>query len=227
MPKVLYVLRTVSEVSYVADIYRTRRRLLLRHLLRHKTGASVDELAQVLSVTRTAARQHLAASMRDGLVTRGQDRASGGRPHQLYVLTDAGKEEFPRHYAWFAHLLVEAIADEHGRSGLRTRLGRIAATVVEQLRARKPAGRSRSERVVQMSTMMDELGYDARTANDIGGAPTIEADNCVFHELARKNPVICEFDIALLSGYTQSKVELHECMAKGGHVCRFRFVPRR
>jgi hypothetical protein len=34
------------------------------------------------------------------------------------------------------------------------------------------------------------------------------------------------FDLALLSGYTSSKVELNECVARGGHVCRFRFTPR-
>jgi predicted ArsR family transcriptional regulator len=200
---------------------------LLRHLLRHKNGVTVDELADRLRVTRTAVRQHLAASIRDGLVVRAGDRPSGGRPRQLYVLTDAGKEEFPRHYAWFAQLLVDAISDEHGVAGLRTRLGRIAAAVVVQLRRRTPEGGTRRERVRQLSAVMDELGYDARMSRDIGGAPTIEADNCVFHELARKNPVICQFDLALLSAYTHSKVDLHECMARGGHVCRFRFVPRR
>jgi predicted ArsR family transcriptional regulator len=210
----------------MAEVFRTRRKLLLRHLLRNKTGASVDELARALGVTRTAVRQHLAASMRDGLVTRGGDRASGGRPNQLYVLTDAGREEFPRRYSWFAKLLIEAISDEHGVAGLRTRLGRIAASVVAELRRRGPEGRTRRERVRELATLMDGLGYDARTARDVGGAPVIEADNCVFHELAMKNPAICQFDLALLSGYTHSKVELHECMARGGHVCRFRFVPR-
>jgi predicted ArsR family transcriptional regulator len=211
----------------VVDIYRERRRELLRHLLRNKSGATVDELAGRLRVTRTAVRQHLAASIRDGLVDRAGDRPSGGRPRQLYVLTDAGKEEFPRHYAWFAQLLVDAISAEHGVAGLRTRLGRIAASVVAELRRRTPEGGTRRERVRQLSGVMDELGYDARMSRDIGGAPTIEADNCVFHELARKNPVICQFDLALLSAYTHSKVDLHECMARGGHVCRFRFVPRR
>jgi predicted ArsR family transcriptional regulator len=210
----------------VAEVFRTRRRILLRHLLRNKPGASVDELAHALGVTRTAVRQHLAASMRDGLVARGGDRASGGRPKQLYVLTDAGREEFPRRYSWFAQLLIGAISAEHGVAGLRTRLGRIAASVVAELRHRGPEGRTRRERVRQMATLMDELGYDAHPARDVGGAPVIEADNCVFHELAMKNPTICQFDLALLSGYTHSKVELHECMARGGHVCRFRFVPR-
>ena len=209
----------------MADVYRTRRRLLLRHLLRNKAGATVDELAKKLGVTRTAVRQHLAASMRDGLVGRGGDRASGGRPKTVYVLTDAGKEEFPRHYSWFAQLLVDAISDEHGVAGLKTRLGRIASAVVLQMRRRAPEGTSRRERVKQLSVLMDELGYDARMARDVGGAPVIEADNCVFHNLAMKNPVICQFDLSLLSGYTHSKVDLHECMAQGGHVCRFRFVP--
>ncbi len=72
---------------------------------------------------------------------------------------------------------------------------------------------------------MDQLGYDARKVKDVGGAPTIEADNCVFHELAMRNNAICQFDLALMRSYTGSKVELHECMARGGHVCRFRFLP--
>ena len=54
-------------------------------------------------------------------------------------------------------------------------------------------------------------------------APTIEADNCIFHNLAMKNPEICQFDLALLSTFTDSTVDHVECMAKGGNVCRFKF----
>jgi predicted ArsR family transcriptional regulator len=210
----------------MAEVFRERRRQLLRHLLRNKRGATVDELAHALGVTRTAIRQHLASLMRDGYTAPGETRASGGRPKQLFVLTDKGSEVFPRHYSWFAQLLIEAMAQEHGATGLRTRLGRIASAVVAQLRRRTPQAGTRREKVVQLSSLMDELGYDARMTKDVGGAPAIEADNCVFHELAMKNPVICHFDLALMSSYTGSKVELHECMAKGGHVCRFRFTPR-
>ena len=210
----------------MAEVFRERRRQLLRHLLRNKRGATVDELAHALGVTRTAIRQHLASLMRDGFIAPGETRASGGRPKQLFVLTDKGSEAFPRHYSWFAQLLIEAMAQEHGATGLRTRLGRIAAAVVAQLRQRTPQAGTRREKVAQLSSLMDELGYDAHMTKDVGGAPAIEADNCVFHELAMKNPVICHFDLALMSSYTGSKVELHECMAKGGHVCRFRFTPR-
>jgi predicted ArsR family transcriptional regulator len=211
----------------MADFFGERRKQLLRHLLRHKTGAAVDELAAALGVTRTAVRQHLAALMRDGLVAAGASRASGGRPQQLFVLTEEGKEGFPRHYSWFAQLLVEEITKEHGAAGLRARLGRIAAGVVAQLQQQHPTrSMSNREKIETLSGVMDELGYDARMGRP-GDGRTIEADNCVFHELAMKHPEICQFDLALLSGYTGSKVELHECMARGGHVCRFRFTPRR
>jgi len=206
------------------ELYGDRRRRLLRHLLRNKAGATVDELAQALGVTRTAVRQHLAALTRDGLVAEGGERGTGGRPVRLHRLTEAGREVFPRRYSWFARLLVEAIAQEHGASGLRTRLGRIAAAVVAQLPAREGAGRRGG--VEGLAALMDELGYDARKVRDVGGAPTIEADNCVFHALAMRNTAVCQFDLALMTSYTGRKVELHECMAKGGQVCRFRFLPR-
>ena len=57
--------------------------------------------------------------------------------------------------------------------------------------------------------------------------PVIEADNCVFHELAIKNPEICRFDLALMGAFTDSSVEHQECMARSGNVCRFKFTPKR
>lgn len=211
----------------MSEMFGERRKQLLRYLLRNKAGASVDELAEAVGVTRTAVRQHLASLMRDRLVATGAVRASGGRPQQLFVLTEEGKEAFPRHYSWFAQLLVEEITKEHGTAGLRARLGRIAAAVVAQLRQQPSAYNASSQQKIEtLAGVMDQLGYDARTGREAGG-PTIEADNCIFHELAMKHPEICHFDLALLSGYTGNKVDLHECMARGGHVCRFRFTPRK
>jgi len=54
----------------------------------------------------------------------------------------------------------------------------------------------------------------------------IAADNCVFHDLALKDPEVCEFDLALLSTFTESRVDHQECMARGGGVCRFKFRPK-
>jgi predicted ArsR family transcriptional regulator len=208
-------------------LFSEGRKRLLRCLLRCGDGASVDQLVESVRVTRTAVRQHLAALMREGLVEPRGQRPSRGRPIRLFVLTEAGRESFPRHYSWFAQMLVEAMMEEHGTAGLRTRLGRIAAAALAQLERQAPRPESREERIERVAAVMEQLGYDARAVHGEGPTPDIEADNCVFHELAIKRPEICQFDLALLSGYTGSPVQLHECVARGGRVCRFKFTPAR
>ena len=229
------------------EVFGARQKQLMRLLLKNKGGMTVDELAQALKVTRNAVRQHLATLSKNGFVAPGKTRPTRGRPQQLHILTDPGKEAFPRHYSWFAQLLVDAIAGEHGAEGLRTRLGRVAAAVATQLQQRGAVNGNGSangaatvgtgavangngdlrQKVARLAVVMDELGYDARVGADVSSMPAIEADNCVFHELAKKNPEICHFDLALLSAATDSKVEHHECMARGGNVCRFKFTARR
>ena len=206
------------------EVIGDRQKQLLRLLLRTKAGVTVDELSEQLKITRSATRQHLAALERDGLVEKGATRPSGGRPLRLYKLTDKGKELFPRHYSWFAQLVVEAVRHEHGEAGLRERLGAMGSAVAGQLLTRHPALASRGQKVAALAQVMDQLGYDARSA---AKAPVIEADNCVFHELAFKNPEICQFDLAMMSAFTGSEVEHQECMARGGNVCRFKFSAKK
>ena len=198
---------------------------MLRLLLKHKSGLTVDELSAHVNITRNAVRQHLAALANDGLVANGASRPSGGRPQQLYVLSDQGKEAFPRQYSWFAELVIDSIRNEAGESGLRKRLGVMGARIAEQLRSAQPRATTRQQAVEQLAAIMQQMGYNTGGAA-AAGKPVIEADNCVFHNLAMKNPDICQFDLALMEEFSDSKVEHQECMARGGNVCRFKFTSR-
>ena len=70
---------------------------------------------------------------------------------------------------------------------------------------------------------MNDLGYEATVVAD-DGALDIEAQNCVFHQLAVKYPEVCKFDLALLSNATGQQVEHRTCMARGDSKCCFRFT---
>jgi predicted ArsR family transcriptional regulator len=59
-----------------------------------------------------------------------------------------------------------------------------------------------------------------------GGEAVIEADNCVFHTMAKKDLEICPLDRGLMETFTDGKVEQNECMARGGNVCRFKLKSR-
>ena len=209
------------------EILGNRQKNLLELLLKDKGGLTVDELSKSLAITRNAVRQHLAALAGDGLVAQGSTRPSGGRPQQLYILTDKAKEFFPRHYSWFAQLMVESIARETGTEGLREQLKAAGKGVALQLRSQYPGLKSRQQKVEKLSEVMEQLGYATKKVTAADGAPTIEADNCIFHQLALKNPEICQMDLALLSTFTDSKVDHEECMARGGNVCRFKFTPKK
>lgn len=208
------------------EILGDRQKQLLKQLLKNKPGLTVDELSKGLKITRNAVRQHLAALERDGLISPGATRPSGGRPQQLYALTDKGKEVFPRHYSWFAQLVIQSIKDEHGAEELQKRLSAMGSGVAAQLRTQHPGLKTREQKVEKLAAVMDQLGYNARSAATTNKAPVIEADNCVFHELAIKNPEICHFDLAMMGAFTDSKVDHQECMARGGNVCRFKFTPK-
>lgn len=204
------------------ELLGRRQKDLLQLLLRHKDGLTVDELGAKLDVTRNSIRQHLAALTGEGLVTTGASKATGGRPTQLYVLSDRGRGLFPRQYSWLAQLMVESMKEEAGGAGLRKRLTAMGTKVGAQLRAQHPALRTRQDKVLKLAELMEQLGYST-AGTDVRDASTIAADNCVFHDLARKDPDLCHFDLALLSSFTDSRVEHQECMVRGGHVCRFKF----
>lgn len=209
------------------EILGDRQKQLLKLLLKTKSGLTVDELSEGLKITRNAVRQHLAALESDRLIALGPTRPSGGRPQQLYALTEKGREVFPRHYSWFAQLMIEAIKREHGVEGLDKRLTEMGAGIADQFRTQHPGLETRQQKVEKLAVVMDQLGYNARIASTSDKAPVIEADNCVFHELAIKNPEICHFDLAMMGTFTDSKVDHQECMARGGNVCRFKFTGKK
>jgi predicted ArsR family transcriptional regulator len=208
------------------EVLGTRQQELLNQLLIHKGGLTVDELSKRLEITRNAIRQHLAALENSGLVTQGVTRATGGRPEQLYTLTQDGKEIFPRRYSWFAQLIVESIKQESGADGLQERLNTMGANVAKKLLAQHSDLENQEQKLEKLADIMNQLGYSTRYVGNENGAQVVEAVNCIFHEIALKNPEVCQFDIALLSKFTDSTIQHQECMATGGHVCRFKFTPK-
>ena len=71
----------------------------------------------------------------------------------------------------------------------------------------------------QISALMRELGYEATASKD--GEPTIEALNCVYHELAQADQTICSLDLALIENLADAQVEHRACMARGDNACVF------
>lgn len=204
------------------DMLGSRQQDLLTLLLETKSGLTVDELASGLTITRNAVRQHLAALENAGVVIASETRPSGGRPQQLYVLSDKGFEMFPRQYTLLAKLLVEAVVQEGGNAGLAKCMKTMGLAASKQLQAEQPLMKTQAERVSKLVSVMKQLGYGAKEVPNAGKTTIIEADNCVFHNLAREHAEICQFDLALMANFSGQPVDHQSCMARGDNVCRFK-----
>jgi len=205
----------------VIETLGDRQQQLLTMLLGNKAGLTVEELSQQLQITRNAVRQHLAALERDDLVRRGETKPSGGRPEQLYLLSDRGAEMFPRRYSWFSELLIEAMMAEAGREAVGDKLDEMGRAVGRQLLS---ARASPPDRTAVLAAIMKELGYAAEVASSADD--TIQANNCVFHHLAAKFPEVCRFDLGLMGAFADAAVDHQECMVRGGRMCRFKLTPK-
>lgn len=211
-------------MNKMTDVTEGTRQSLMRALLHNKGGMTVQALAQALDISRNAVRQHLNSLERDGLVERGKIQPSGGRPEQLYVLSNDGNERFARKYSWFSEMLLQILQAQAGSAGLAEKLADMGRTVAASLQARLADASGPTARVAAIAEIMQEIGYDA-IAKPENGEQLIEAHNCVFHMLAAKCPEVCSFDIALLSASSGCRVEHRSCMVRGGDACRFHFIP--
>lgn len=200
-----------------------RRQELLALLLDSRAGLSADELAGRVGVSRSAVIQHLTALERDGYVRRGELVPTGGRPSRVYALTEQGLQTFPKQYSWFSALLLSSLKAELGEKRLAHHLRAMAADLARDL-AVNTAEEQDQQRLARLLDTMNRLHYQARadTSRGLG----ITASNCVYHDLVREHPEVCEFDLELLSTFMDMDVEHVECMARGGRVCRFAFSPK-
>ncbi|MDT8407860.1 MAG: methanogen output domain 1-containing protein [Methylococcales bacterium] len=197
----------------------SRQEQLLGLLLTHRVGLSIDIMAAQLSISRNAVKQHLSTLEQLGLVQAGELVATKGRPSRQYLLTEAGINHFTKQYSWFGNLLLTELKEEMGEGALRQLMTKMGRKLAQSL-APQFQGKSTRQRVELLVQVMTQLGYLASVEPEHEDSD-LKAINCVFHDLAQKNPELCEFDRALIGAALDKPIEQLECMAQGGQACRF------
>ena len=192
---------------------------ILEGLLQNKEGMTIDGIVKSLKITRTAVNQHINSLEKNGFVKKHTLTKTGGRPGQIYVLSDKGIHLFPKQYAWFSELLLKNLREKLGSDGLESVLRELGECVAERYSDRLD-GKTPTEKIAEIATIMKELGYESNV--DTVERDVISACNCVYHDLASENPEVCSFDLALLSTMSGRKIEHVECMVRGGHKCVFK-----
>jgi len=200
----------------------SRQHQILELLLKNRVGLSIDEIANALDISRNAVQQHFSTLERDCFIKKGALKKTAGRPVQTFVLTEAGINCFPKQYAWFSELILSDLKQEMGSEAFIRYFQKLGVTLSQDLLPRFE-GKQTDERIKALVNILGDLGFQATSMKaGKGEEQYIEACNCIYHDLAQKHDEICELDKALVSTLLNKEVELVECMAKEGHVCRFK-----
>ena len=123
------------------ELHQTRQKII--EYLKEKDQATVDELADVVSLTPMAVRYHLNVLQKDNLITTPAVRRpkGRGRPQQVYTLTDAADELFPVDYFGLTDYLLDELSLQMGQDGVRQIFCRIAERLACEAPRRGPIKR--------------------------------------------------------------------------------------
>lgn len=198
----------------------SRQEQILTLLLNSAAGLSIDEMAAELDISRNAVKQHLVGLEKQQLVREAALTSTGGRPARSYALTEQGVNHFPKQYAWFCNLLLSNLAAEMGGEALEKMMWNMGVKLAESL-APQFSHKNPQQKLEALVELMQSLGYHAEL-EQIDGRPSVKAVNCVYHDLAKQYPELCQFDRALISILLERPIEQTACMAKQDCACRFK-----
>ncbi len=206
-------------MGVTANLSSAQRQILIA--VKRRGEASADELAEVLAITPSAVRQHLATLKSAGFVASRQMRGRPGRPADLYHATDLGEtlstaESAPD----FSVELLGLI--EHEDPGLIVRIfDRRRSRRVEQFRE-KIAGMTLGDALATLAGDLDAEGYMAQVDPLGDDRYRLTLHSCPIWMIASHYGQACdselEFIQEILPDVTASRV-IHK--VAGAYVCAY------
>lgn len=214
-------------MSLITPLKRNSSKSRILVALKHRGGASVDELAAEVELAPMTVRQHLTALERDGLISGQEVRRATGRPHVVYRLTPVGEETFPRRYEALAGMLLDAVALVEGgemaflspEAKTALLLDKVADRFVERHAARF-AGKELPERVRILADLMQEESGFAEWARTEKGFE-LRDYNCAYRQLAEQNQQVCVWHVNVLSRLLGTPVDHAHSLCYGSECCTF------
>lgn len=182
-----------------------KSRVLLRLVAGGRTAIEVGDL---LRIRVSATRKHLEELKAAGLVESRFERAARGRPKKVYVLTDTGRELFPRRYDDVLNALIAQVVTERGPTVAESLMNSVAIRL-------SPTNGTRA-----IVRALNELGFEASTHRQAGSL-TITSRNCPILKVAQAHrEVVCRgLHEGLLRRGTSGTVRRERWIVDGDSVC--------
>jgi predicted ArsR family transcriptional regulator len=223
----------------ITDGFSESKKKLL-YYLKVMQQARLEELANVMKISRMAVHKHLAILQKRGLVESIETRGHVGRPRMVYQLTSQSKTVFPKSYSAIATHALDFIERNMGKEAigkvLRERQSELFDQYYKRLR-----DLDFDKRVKELARIRDEEGYMAESkrtskssdrSNNSGdrygvGKHILLEYNCPIIHIAEKHWEACSVETELFEKLLDAKIETTHRAAKGDLICKFLIKERK
>jgi predicted ArsR family transcriptional regulator len=222
----------------LADGFSEPKKKLL-YYLKVMQQAGLEELANVMKISRMAVHKHITVLQKRGLVESMETRGHVGRPRMVYQLTSQSKTVFPKSYSAIATHALDFIERNMGKEAvekvLRERQDELFDQYYKRLR-----DLDFDKRVKELAKIRDEEGYMAESKKMTSKASSIDYNaseqtgkhvlleyNCPIIHIAEKHWEACSVETELFEKLLDAKIETTHRAAKGDLICKFLIKERK
>jgi predicted ArsR family transcriptional regulator len=216
------VKEAVNKPAHVSETTITVTGLRVVKALVGNPPQSVNDLAKVMGVTKTAIVAQLHELLAAGFVERFTQRPTGrGRPRHLFAATNAALLLL---FANSQRIVVPAIwraIEEIGGSQLSQEvLRRVSAAMAEHY-GHRLHGTTPAERLDELGRLLGEEGMLVDVAEDDRGRLVLRRRSCPFIAMFEPNRSVCSLDQQMMSLVVGAPVRQTSCRHDGAHCCTF------
>jgi predicted ArsR family transcriptional regulator len=210
-----------SNLENIADGFSEPKKKLL-YYLKIMQQAGLEELANVMKVSRMAVHKHLALLQKRGLVEGVETRGRIGRPRMMYQLTSQSKTVFPKSYSAIATHALDFIERNMGKNAVEKVLRERQSELFDEYYKRLK-DLDFDKQVKELARIRDEEGYIAESKRESksGRKYVLLEYNCPIIHIAEKHWEACSAETELFEKLLGADIETTHRAAKGDLICKF------
>lgn len=196
-----------------------RDRELLAYVHR-RGGADVQDLCDLLGVTRNAIRQRISRLESGGLLTSTQRSQERGRPKNIYQISDEGLHSLGEDYRELAVVLWQVIVGIEDSAVKEQLIGQVRDQLAKRMQGKLSATSDLIRRVDEFAEEMTSSGFNFESDHS-NPLPILRETNCPFPLLAEVDETICHIEREVLEQVLGTSVEFSRRCRDGHHCCEF------
>ena len=192
----------------------------LLEFLHRSDGADVQQLCDLLEVTRNAIRTRISRLEALQLVEVQQVSEGRGRPRNVYRLSAEGVSSLGEDYRQLAIVMWEAICQIPDEAVRESLLLDIRNRLASRFRPTVQGSGDLAERLDQLVGQMRKTGFNVES-DSTTSLPILRESNCPFPMLADVDERICEMERQVVEEVLGAPVEFKHRCRDGHHCCEF------